>query len=148
VLSERQVVSGSDDKTLRIWDVDRGATLAILEGHQSFVTALVALPDRRIASASTDNTIRIWERGVSTVLTGHSDYVTALAALPGGRIVSVSQDATLRIWHLDSNQSTLVVYADAPLFSVVVVGGRQIVAGDAVGNVWFIDVPGGDKLSS
>jgi WD40 repeat protein/serine/threonine protein kinase len=140
VLSERQVVSGSDDKTLRIWDVDRGETLAILEGHQSFVTALAALPDRRIVSASTDNTLRIWDRGASTVLTGHRDYVTGLAALPGGRIISVSKDATLRVWHLDSKRPARVVYADAPLFSVATIDDRQIVAGDAVGNVWFLEL--------
>jgi WD40 repeat protein/serine/threonine protein kinase len=140
VLSERQVISGSDDKTLRIWDVDRGVTLAVLEGHQSFVTALVALPDRRIVSASTDNTLRIWERGASTVVTGHRDYVTGLAALSGGRVVSVSKDATLRVWSLDGRQATHVMYADAPLFSVATIDDRQIVAGDAVGNVWFIDL--------
>jgi WD40 repeat protein/serine/threonine protein kinase len=140
VLSDRQVISGSDDKTLRIWDVDRGETLAVLEGHQSFVTALVALPDRRIVSASTDNTLRIWERGTSTVITGHRDYVTGLAALSGGRVVSVSKDATLRVWALDGGQAAHVLYADAPLFSVAAIDDRQLVAGDAAGNVWFIDL--------
>ncbi len=33
----RRVVSASDDKTLKVWDVATGECLATLEGHSSWV---------------------------------------------------------------------------------------------------------------
>tara|TARA_B100000459_G_scaffold21990_1_gene10818 strand:- start:17 stop:184 length:168 start_codon:yes stop_codon:yes gene_type:complete len=39
----RRVVSGSYDKTLKVWDVETGKCLAMLEGHSDYV--------RRAASA-------------------------------------------------------------------------------------------------
>ncbi|OCK72914.1 hypothetical protein K432DRAFT_263377, partial [Lepidopterella palustris CBS 459.81] len=36
----KQLVSGSDDKTVRVWDAATGATLQILEGHSSYVNAV------------------------------------------------------------------------------------------------------------
>ena len=47
----RQAVSASDDKTLKIWDLETGAELGTLEGHSRHVRAVVLTPDdRRIVS--------------------------------------------------------------------------------------------------
>ena len=43
---ERRALSGSDDKTVRLWDVETGRCLRVLEGHTSWV---------RIVAWSTDN---------------------------------------------------------------------------------------------
>ncbi len=43
VLDENHVVSGSDDRTLRVWDIESGETIQVLEGHTLGVTAVAAL---------------------------------------------------------------------------------------------------------
>ncbi|KAG9018784.1 POC1 centriolar protein A, partial [Serendipita sp. 407] len=54
----RRIVSGSDDKTVRIWDAETGQQLgSSLEGHDGGVTPVAFSPDgRRIVSGSYDKT--------------------------------------------------------------------------------------------
>ena len=49
----RRAVSGSDDRTLKVWDLEQGALLATLEGHGDWVRAVAVTPDgRRAVSGS------------------------------------------------------------------------------------------------
>ena len=59
-LKNNLVVSGSKDKTVRIWDIETGQCLRKMEGHTSYVTC-VRFDDKRIVSASKDKTIKMWD---------------------------------------------------------------------------------------
>ena len=96
------LASGSDDKTVRIWNADTGAHVATLEGHGNAVHALAAFPDGRLASGSWDKTIRLWSlatRACTQVLP-HPRGVNALAVLDGGRLASGCDDNRIHIWSL------------------------------------------------
>ncbi len=67
LLDDGRAVSGSDDGTLRVWDLATGASL-VLRGHQAPVNAVVTLGASRIASGSADRTIRIWNAGPGELL--------------------------------------------------------------------------------
>ncbi|PNH11028.1 WD repeat domain-containing protein [Tetrabaena socialis] len=57
----RQLVSGSSDKTLRLWDTVTGQCTATLEGHTSVVSSVAFSKDGlKLASGSWDETIRLW----------------------------------------------------------------------------------------
>ncbi|KAG6805629.1 hypothetical protein H0H92_014688, partial [Tricholoma furcatifolium] len=101
----KQIVSGSYDKTIRIWDAVTGVqTVGPLQGHDDKITSVAFSPDgKQIVSGSYDKTIRIWDAvtGVQTVgpLQGHDDKITSVAFSPDGKqIVSGSYDMTIRIW--------------------------------------------------
>jgi putative hemolysin len=108
VLPDGRLASGSDDDTIRLWDVTTGAQ-TIFKGHSHGVNALCVLPDGRLASGSNHHTIRLWDvtTGAETArLEGHADSVNALCVLPDGRLVSGSDDCTIRLWDVTTGAET------------------------------------------
>jgi WD40 repeat protein len=105
-----RALSGSSDKTLRLWDLATGETLRTLEGHTHSVSAVAVLADgSRAVSGSYDNTIRLWDLTTSETLRtleGHTGWVSAVAMLAdGSRALSGSYDNTLRLWDLTTGET-------------------------------------------
>jgi WD40 repeat protein len=102
-LDGKQIVSGSSDKTVRLWDVATGAALQRLEGHSDWVWSVAFSPDgKQIVSGSSDETVRLWDVATGAALQkleGHSGWVRSVAfSLDGKQIVSGSEDKTVRLW--------------------------------------------------
>ena len=56
-----KIISGSDDKTVKIWDAITGICLKTLEGHSETVFSVAYSPDgTKIISGSHDTTVKIW----------------------------------------------------------------------------------------
>ena len=56
------IVTGSDDRTIRIWNRETGDCLAVLTGHKDYVRSVSISTDSQfIVSGSDDKTIRLWE---------------------------------------------------------------------------------------
>ncbi|QRV96697.1 WD40 repeat-like protein [Ceratobasidium sp. AG-Ba] len=147
----RRVVSGSHDRSVRIWDADTGAPIGkLLEGHSDSVWSVAYSPDgRRIVSGSDDETVRIWDADtgapIGEPLEGHSFSVLSVAYSPDGRrIVSGSIDKTVRIWDagtgapigkaLEGHSSSVRSVAYSP-------DSRRIVSGssDKTVRIWDAD---------
>ena len=142
----RRAVSGSFDKTLRVWNLETGTCLRAVEGHTDSVCTVSVTPDgRRAVSGSFDKTLRVWnlETGGGTVLRGHTDAVRSVSVTPGGdRAVSGSQDRTLRVWNLETEESTVLQGPAEDAYSVTVApDGRWAVSGnvDNTLRVWDLD---------
>ena len=93
------MISGSDNKTIRVWDATTGVEmLPPLEGHDHWIRSVAFSPDgSKIVSGSSDKTIRVWDASTSVEmlppLRGHDNYVRSDAFSPdGSKIVSGSSD--------------------------------------------------------
>ena len=77
------VVSGSTDRTLRVWDTESGECTHVLYGHTSTVRCL-AMHRNKVVSGSRDGTLRVWDiiQGECLhVLVGHAAAVRWYVAL-------------------------------------------------------------------
>ncbi|KAI1861595.1 hypothetical protein JX265_009562 [Neoarthrinium moseri] len=105
----RTVVSGSADKSVRLWDADTGAPLQILQGHNDAVNSVAYSPkSRTVVSGSDDRTIRLWDADTGVLLEtfkGHTGTVKSVAFAPNGLIVaSSSLDTTILLWNIKTGE--------------------------------------------
>src|SRR6266496_1410179 len=113
------IVSASNDRTLKVWDVQRGTERFTLKGHTDEVRDCAISPDGTwVVSASDDDTLKVWDvhTGVERfTLKGHTDEVRGCAVSPDGRwIASASSDKTLKVWnaHAGVERFTLKGHSD------------------------------------
>ncbi|GMY27897.1 bromodomain and WD repeat-containing protein 3 [Fagus crenata] len=124
--SGRYVVTGSDDRLVKIWSMETAYCLASCRGHEGDITDLaVSSNNALVASASNDCTIRVWRLPDGfpiSVLKGHTGAVTAIAFSPKPssiyHLLSSSDDGTCRIWDARYSQLSPRIYAPRPSDSV------------------------------
>ena len=90
---------------MRLWDVETGRCLRVLEGHSACVWSVAWSPDgRRALSGADDNTVRLWDVETGRclrVLEGHSASVWSVAWSPDGRrAFSAAGNGVMRVWDL------------------------------------------------
>ena len=105
-----RIVSGSDDKIVRVWDARTGESLLQLKGHTKAITSVAISNDRKqIVSGSDDKIVRVWDARTGEnllQLKGHTGRVTCVAISNNGkRIVSGSSDNTVRVWDAKTGQT-------------------------------------------
>ena len=55
------IISGSEDKSIKIWDIESGKEIKKLNGHSECVYSVAISSDNKyIVSGSGDNSIKIW----------------------------------------------------------------------------------------
>ena len=90
----KRLVSGSSDKTLKVWDADTGQEIRTLVGHTGAITCVAFSPDgKRLVSGSEDRTVKVWDVQTGQeirTLEGHTSGVTCVAFSPDGKASSAA----------------------------------------------------------
>ena len=102
------VLSGSNDKTIRLWDASTGRVLKTFQ-HSAAVLSIAFSPDgRSVLSGSGDKTLKLWDVSTGQVLKtfqGHTSPVYSVAFSPDGHsVLSGSGDKTLKLWDVLTGQ--------------------------------------------
>jgi WD40 repeat protein len=122
----RLLASSGEDPIIRIWDMQTGECLKILEGGDETIAALAFDPttqaiDPHYRLASSGSTVRVWDLQSGEILydfDGHTAGVLAVAFSPDGQILaSSSLDQTIRLW-------------DVPTVPVAIPGLAQLLGED------------------
>ncbi|WOL00289.1 bromodomain and WD repeat-containing protein 1-like [Canna indica] len=120
--SGRYVITGSDDRLVKIWSMETAFCLASCRGHEGDITDLaVSSNNAVVASSANDFIIRVWrlpDGHPISVLKGHTGAVTAIAFSPRPsavyQLLSSSDDGTCRIWDARQSNAKPRVYIPKP----------------------------------
>ena len=97
------MLSGSLDRTAKLWDLRTARAERTFAGHEQYVNHAEFTSDgRRVVTASRDHTLKVWDVGTGAelaTLRGHTNLVTG-CSVSGKYVVSSSTDGTVRTWLL------------------------------------------------
>ena len=111
---EKEVLSCSVDRTVRVWDITTRCNTKIMVGHTNWVWDCCEFQsskgEPRALSASSDLTLRVWDLETGQEITdlrllGHGDWVLSCRAFSDAGVpkaLSSSRDQHLRLWNLET----------------------------------------------
>ncbi|MEH2441116.1 nSTAND1 domain-containing NTPase [Nostoc sp.] len=120
----KTLASGSDDNTIKLWNLETGKEIRTLKGHNSSVSSVSFSPDgKTLASGSYDKTIKLWnlETGKEIrTLKGHNSFVFSVSFSADGKtLASGSYDKTIKLWNLETGKEIRTLKGhDSYVFSV------------------------------
>jgi WD40 repeat protein len=145
----KTAVSGSLDKTLKVWDIKTGQCRATFEGHTNTVSCVAVTPDgKTVVSGSWDNTMKMWDIKTGqcrATFEGPTGWGHGVAVTPDGKtIVSGSyDDNTLKAWDIKTGQCRATFEGHTYKINDVAVtpDGKTAVSGslDLTLKVWDIE---------
>jgi WD40 repeat protein/tRNA A-37 threonylcarbamoyl transferase component Bud32 len=148
----RRVLSGGFDKTMRLWDAERGSELRRFEGHTQAIWSVALSRDgKRALSGSEDKTVRIWDVDAGKELhrlEGHQGVVSSVTFLADGRqALSACWDRTVRLWDVEGGKQLRRFDVGVPVTAVAVsADGKQALFGSTDGILRLWDLQTGREL--
>jgi WD40 repeat protein len=147
-----KLVSGSQDKTFRIWNLAEAKELAKIETPAPVNAVAIVADGKQVATGGADNLIRLYALPDAPPaeapkplfeLSGHGGPVTSLVAIgKGEKLLSGSKDGNLKTWDVASGKAEKNMGHGAPIEAVAVrADGKRFVSVSAnnTAKIWNAD---------
>lgn len=149
------LISGSDDKTIKIWNLISGEVVRTLTEHNDAISSIAISPDgETFASGSWDKTARIWDLKTGELkqtLIGHANLIAALTFTPDGQnLITASKDKTIKIWDAKTGQlkNTLSGHKISVLSIAISPNGQILASGDGDGSIKIWNLTTGELIKT
>lgn len=132
----KKLVSGSEDKTVKIWNLSNGQEARTLTGHSDVIYSVAISPDgETLVSGSKDNTIKFWniskgEESSTVIYSFWLKEVRSVAISPNRQIVaSGGSDNAIKLWNLSNGKKICTLSGHSgEVFSIAISPNGQLLA--------------------
>ena len=154
--SDYYLLSGSNDKTIRIWSIEnnknnneKGIHLSCKKEVYSdgIILSIIELNDGRVASSYSDNKIKIWDISNKDEIKIEVGFENCLieAAIENDesnkQLISGSINGTLKSWDISSGKSGKTFECQCSIISCMVnINCHTLAVGDKIGQIIIIDL--------
>jgi len=104
----RRLVTGSEDHTAKVWDVQTGKELVTLTGHTQAITSVAFPAAGRVVTESADYTARVWDAETGREIKKYTGTHVSSSA-DGRRVLTAAEDLKSRIWDTATGQEVAVL---------------------------------------
>jgi WD40 repeat protein len=138
------LASGSEDKTVALWDIRRRHRIQTLAEHIRAITCIAFSDDSRwLASGSSDKTIKVWDAstGRLRLTIPETKEFISVALSPDGRWLASATDEKVKIWDVGAGRVTQVLLHEDDVEELAFShDGRLLASGsaDSTAKVWEV----------
>jgi WD40 repeat protein len=153
VLNENTLISGSWDKTIKIWNITNGSVINTLKGHEGYIEYIVLLNQDLLASACgtgtriDDPSIHIWNLKTGEInlsLVGYGPLATfssASSSINEFYLIASSTDKTIQIWNYSNGNLIKTLDGHKYGMGAIAVLSESLIATASVNEIriWNVD---------
>lgn len=138
LIDKRSFASGSNDKSIKIWDLSTLKEINSFYGHQKEITSLCLIKSRIIASTGFDGIIKIWNANdfteQMTIVFEHKKKINTISYLANGSIASGGEAETINLYDYESVGEECVLYGHLSDVTRIIVLKDQRIASSSLDN--------------
>jgi WD40 repeat protein len=101
--TSNKIISASDDKTIKIWDLESGKCLKTLKDHKDWVKCILTISNNKFLSGSWDNTVKIWHLNSYKCLKTlkNESGIFSLCLIADNQVACGCLNGLINIWDLN-----------------------------------------------
>ncbi|KAI5462482.1 WD40-repeat-containing domain protein [Mariannaea sp. PMI_226] len=151
------LLSASDDKTVRLWDLPSNDPITTFVGHNDYVRSANFMPgtmSNMIISGSYDSTVKLWDprTGSKTAVMTfkHSAPIEDVLSMPSGTTVLAASDNSISVLDLIAARPLQMITNHQKTVTSLSLAsnGRRLVSGGLEGHVKVFETTGWNVVSS
>ena len=140
-LSNNEIVTAGQDKTIKVWKIDQKNSLETLDGHKSMIWCINEIKGDKLISGSSDNRAIIWDLKAKKL-----DYelykdkeISVALQLKSGNVILCSNDK-LMLFDLKTKKSLTTLEIKPGVWSIRELSDGTVAAGFGNGDIGILEV--------